>query len=364
MNSSFKSLSFCLVAALACAAGGVFLTEKLAGKKPSQTLEEFAPDAAAALNKKNAAQASAPAAAKTEKILTPFWEAARQDPDKLENWTKLAGVLQHLITSQAEANSGHSQASNTAELEQLKLALLEILRRKPQDQEYLGQLADVYFQERSFAEALSAYQQVVKLAPGDLFARGKLASAYTFLGKLDEAIAELNAIIKKDPSNFQGHAYLAIAYSQKGEIEKARTYGEQALKLAPSEEAFRRFAGFLEKITPAQASAGQGAATQEVPAAKATTENTHPTADSDAEALSYLKTNSITAPKFHSLERKGSTVTLFFQDFPMQHMPPFAKEKFLGTLKGIYIKDRQIAELKFVDRNSGKLLETFPLARQ
>jgi hypothetical protein len=50
--------------------------------------------------------------------------------------------------------------------------------------------------------------------------------------------------------------------------------------------------------------------------------------------ISTIRANPVAGPKFVRYEdKKPGVLRLFFREFPMGQMPPFAKEKFFGSLR-------------------------------
>jgi hypothetical protein len=72
--------------------------------------------------------------------------------------------------------------------------------------------------------------------------------------------------------------------------------------------------------------------------------------------ISAIQNNPIAGQKFVRFEDKDPAVLrLYFKDFPMQAMPPFAKEKFYSGIRA-KVKEAQVPTLKeiqFLDADSG-----------
>lgn len=204
--------------------------------------------------------------------------------------------------------------------------LRNILNLNPEDPDALIAMADISFDQQAFAKAIEFYKKYLEVEKTDLNARSRYASSLTFVGKHEEALAELDSVLKIDPKNFHAHAYTAIAYAQMGKVSEAKKFGQQALDVAPSPEAKKRFSQFLAQLDT------QG----EIPhSSSPARDNTKSEAAlKDGPIVEYVKNNQIAGPKYESYElTESNELVLNFKNFPMQAMPPFAKEKFFSSLK-------------------------------
>lgn len=245
----------------------------------------------------------------------------------------------------------------------------KILAIDANDPGALVMMADLSFDQRAFTKALDFYERYLKIDPDDLGARSRYASTLTFLGRFDDSIAELSKVLKTDPKNFPAMAYMAITYAQRGDIPKAKELSQSALALAPSEDARARFSAFVSSLdSAAESDAGvvPASAKGSSPApAKAAEVSQAPGATKGvAGFIQVVKSNPVAGPKFVRYEEPaGGTLKLFFADFPMKQMPPFAKEKFFNGLKAS-IQSSGLTDLKtlaFIDHATGAQMETLSL---
>jgi hypothetical protein len=81
--------------------------------------------------------------------------------------------------------------------------------------------------------------------------------------------------------------------------------------------------------------------------------------------VAKLKSNPIAGPKFVGHEEVKGDLRLTFKDFPMGQMPPFAKEKFFGSLKKAAeeAKISSVTTISFIDLASGQTMEKIALAK-
>lgn len=136
-----------------------------------------------------------------------------------------------------------------------------------------------------------------------------------------------------------------------GNNVEAIKLGEEALKKAPNDEARARFTQFIDSVKnnrqgvgPQSANSEQGAAAA-VDRAPSATADTAQAGSADAPVagsnppidavVRQVKDNPVAGPKFARFEVAdgGATVKLFFNQFPMEAMPPFVRDKFLNKMK-------------------------------
>jgi tetratricopeptide (TPR) repeat protein len=224
----------------------------------------------------------------------------------------------------------------------------EVLLLDEHDDEALLALADISFGQKLFGKAADYFERYLKEKPEDEGARARYASALSFIGKIDAAIKELQHILEKDPKNFQGLAFLAIAYAQKGEKATAQLIGNQALEVAPHEEAKNKLKNFLDKLNRPQ------------------TKPTPPEKQGEAISQEFennIKNNPVAGPKFVRGVIGGDNLVLIFKDFPMQAMPLFALEKFLTTLRNLPGAPGARTVI-FIDAETGQPMASHPFMQQ
>lgn len=280
-------------------------------------------------------------------------EQLEKDPQNLEKLKLMAGILGDKLR-----NDPHS--SNTAVFEAIDV-LSRILAMVPNDPAALVMMADVSFDQKAFTKAQEFYERYLKLEPDNHGARARYASTLTFLGQYDKSIAELNSVLKQDPKNFPAMAYLSITYAQQGDLSKAKETGSAALNMAPSDEARARFSAFM---TTLDGQTSTSPARGNVPSAESAA-SAPLTASGIAGFVAQVKANPVAGPKFVGHEEIKDDLRLTFKDFPMSQMPPFAKEKFFGSLRNA-AREATISHVKtisFIDLASGKVMEQISLAK-
>jgi tetratricopeptide (TPR) repeat protein len=292
--------------------------KKLAGEKPTGHFQSMAEPPSASLSPE----------------LKKLVEAARSRPDDLAGWKILTGALVRELQS--------AERPSTEIIFESMDALTNVLRLNPKDPDALIAFADLSFNQQVFDKAIGLYERYLTEQPEDLSARSRYASSLAFVQRYPDAVKELRAVLTKDPANFHAAAYLAITYAQMGEKSEALATGERALTLAPSDEARARFSDFLKTVK------------SDPPSEPAALRKAEPA------VVQFLKNNPIAGPKFDRFEERGGELKVFFRDFPMEQMPPFAKDKFLGGVKGAA---QGLSSVVFIDASSGKQLERLDLTK-
>jgi tetratricopeptide (TPR) repeat protein len=281
----------------------------------------------------------------------PFQEllkAARSAPKDHAAWSAVGdAILERLISN---PSSGELQIDALDTFSYL-------LTIEPNDAAAIRALGDLCFDQRLFQKALAYYERYLTLYPNDLDLRSRHASTLTFLGRPQEAVLELETVVAEQPNAFQPLAYLSIALSQKGDIEKARAVGEQALAQAPSPEARERFSAFLESLLTPDSSSSSPAA----PRAETPTTTSQPATlakESWLEKLEQtLRANPIAGPKVVGVayREESKTVEISLTKFPMEAMPDFARQKFIGSLTP-HLPHPLVTTLRFLDAESGRVM--------
>lgn len=83
-------------------------------------------------------------------------------------------------------------------------------------------------------EAASAYQQAIKIQPNFFEAHGNLGTILQRQGKLDAAISSYQAGLKINPQDARGHFNLGTALRDKGELQMAVNAYQKAIQLFPN----------------------------------------------------------------------------------------------------------------------------------
>ena len=78
-------------------------------------------------------------------------------------------------------------------------------------------LAGLMFEQGRHAEALAAYERLVKLEPEDATLRTSMAGALGALGRYDEAMKQLDAAIRLDPLNVEAYHNRGVVFERRND---------------------------------------------------------------------------------------------------------------------------------------------------
>ncbi len=118
------------------------------------------------------------------------------------------GTNQSAVAAPTQANASASPDSGGMDLPQghppvngaeIVHFFEDAAARDPKNPEPRLKLADFFYDQQRWAEAIPWYRQSVDLNPGNVDARTDLATCYFKLGQFDQALKELNEAIRIDP---------------------------------------------------------------------------------------------------------------------------------------------------------------------
>jgi len=101
-------------------------------------------------------------------------------------------------------------------------------------------LAGMMFEQGRHAEALAAYQRLVKTEPEDATLRTSLAGALGALGHYDEAMKQLDAAIRIDPLNVEAYHNRGVVFERRNDTKSAIEEYRRAVRYSPQYEPSRR----------------------------------------------------------------------------------------------------------------------------
>ena len=258
------------------------------------------------------------------------------NPKSIPNLKALSAELWNLLPNEGEP----SQALVLEIIDTLG----KILAIDSKDGESLLMMANITFNQKVFSKSSEYFERYLAITPDDLEARASYASTLTFVGKPAEALKQLDTVLAKNPKAFQPLAFKAITLGQMNKLDEARKVGAEAMLVAPNDEAKKRFQGFLDSLSGMR----QGNTPQNQ-------------ADNDESVtLRYLKQHQIVGPKLVRSEIKEKILSVYLENFPMEAMPPFAKEKFESALKEQLKNDSNIVvKLRLIDNANNKVLAEY-----
>jgi tetratricopeptide (TPR) repeat protein len=94
-------------------------------------------------------------------------------------------------------------------------------------------LAAIHFQAGRYAEAATAYEELLKANPNDAGLHTSLAGTYGALGRYEEALQQLDTAQRIDPLNPETYHNRGAVYERQGKRREAIEQYSQALRYAP-----------------------------------------------------------------------------------------------------------------------------------
>ena len=116
------------------------------------------------------------------------------------------------------------------DLENAEKYFVKALKINPKQTEIYINLADVYYKQKLYAEALDLLQLGVNEAENSAILRHYLARIYMDDSQPDLAIDELDAVLEKEPENYDAYYDLGRAYFELGNYESAIESFENVLE--------------------------------------------------------------------------------------------------------------------------------------
>ena len=272
---------------------------------------------------------------------------AEANPNDIAKWNKLGGVTMRAAMFD---QSYYAKATE---------AYGHVLKIDPDNLDALRGIGDVDYDAEKYDQAIAAYEHYLKKKPDDPEVITDLGTMYLYTGNADQAVAQYHKALKLKPDMFQAYFNLGIAYAQQDKPADAQAALKRADELAPDDTARNQVKEVIAKITGrlGQTSSGGGEAAAAAPIAPAST--------FQGEIEQVVRGLPIAGPKVGSVEWPDKTTArVMMNNFPMDQMPPFAKDKFMTDLKsGIDSakKDYKVTgtvRVDLVDSASGRVMET------
>jgi cytochrome c-type biogenesis protein CcmH/NrfG len=259
-----------------------------------------------------------------------FIEQVQQDadakPGDIAAWNKLGDVL--LRASMLDPS--YSPRAQAAYAHSLKL--------DPDNPDGLRGLGNLDFDRKNYDQAIAAYEHYLKERPDDPEVRTDLGTMYLYTNNPDQAVVQYKRAIKLKPEFFEAYFNMGIAYGDQNDAANARQALQHALKLAPDDDARSKVQEVMAKVTGAPAPAPREIAS-------ASTANAKPAAPAPAGADSspggfhddveeMVRNIPFAGPKVQAVKwPENLKAMVMMNNFPMDEMPPFAKQKFLSDLR-------------------------------
>ena len=226
-------------------------------------------------------------------------------------------------------------------------------------------LASLCMQAGINDKAIEYYPRYLKIKPEDKRARADFALVNFKIGNFEKGKAIIDEILKADPQFYSAHMVLAFAYKAKGDNKNANAQAMLAKQKASSPEVKNQIDSFFsdldsgKKPKPIQRNSIQS--TKDAKKLKV--------ADSaksvEQEVEDYLRSHSIIGQKIKNITwDSGNSVLVSLFDFPIESMPPFAKQIFNTKAKENLKSLGRKVEIKLFDHTKPKELLEISVGEQ
>ncbi|MGO9056693.1 MAG: tetratricopeptide repeat protein [Candidatus Binataceae bacterium] len=237
-----------------------------------------------------------------------------------------------------------------------------VLELDPDNLEALRGIGNLNYDRQKYDQAIAAYEHYLKHKPDDPDVQTDLGTMYLYTGNADQAIKRYQKALSIKPNAFEPYYNLGVAYAALNNNAQARASLQQALKYATDQDSKSRVNDLLAKMaggagTQVASSGGSAGGGIAAPAA--------PANSFEGQIEAMVRGLPFAGPKVASVKwTSKNKATVLMNNFPMEAMPPFARQKFLGDLadgiqeaKKTYHVDGPF-ELQIADAASGQVMET------
>jgi Flp pilus assembly protein TadD len=238
-----------------------------------------------------------------------------------------------------------SEARKTGEVAHLMRAVQsysKALEIEPRNKGALLGMANVSFESGVFDKAKDYFNRLLEVDPGNLKARTDLNLVKLQLGETEEALQGLQRLARENAKSFPITLSLALAQKMVGDRESARATANSALPLAPDEDGRKIVQNFLSGLD--QPDQEKRALAADVSPAIAIDQ--------------FFRSHPIVGPKVKRISWSDATsVQVRLAEFPMDKMPPFAREKFIRSVKGLIQSFSSNVKVQLIADEDGKVME-------
>jgi tetratricopeptide (TPR) repeat protein len=256
-------------------------------------------------------------------------------------------------------------------------AYAHALKLNPDNPDALRGIGNLNYDHKNYDQAIAAYEHYLKQRADDAEVLTDLGTMYLYTGNPDQAVVQYKKAIKGKPNFFEAYYNLGIAYAQENDSDNAHKSFEKALALAPDDGSRSKVQQMIGKLAgrAASASGANQTAGGQPPAAMSTASAQSASSEGGAAGPAsgdfhgaieqMVRSIPFAGPKVQSVKwHDNLKATVLMDNFPMDQMPPFAKQKFLGdlkdrikTTKGVYnIKDK--IQVDLADAATGQVMES------
>ncbi len=288
--------------------------------------------------------------AKAREFISNLEGQAKKQPNDVAIWNRLGMVA---LRASLFDPSYFRMASD---------AYGHVLRLDPENLEALRGIGNLNYDRQKYDEAIAAYEHYLKHKPDDPDVQTDLGTMYLYTGNPDQAILRYKKAISLKPDAFEAWFNMGVAYAAQNNGAQARAALQQALKAAPDQDSKSRVKEMIAKLEGGPTA--PGGAAQVASAAGASAGAAAPNTF-EGQIESVVRGLPFAGPKVASVKWDSKNqATVLMNNFPMEAMPPFARQKFLSDL-GAGIEDAKKTyhvdvpfKLQIADAASGQVMET------
>jgi len=166
--------------------------------------------------------------------------------------------------AQAAAATQNAPSQRAAILDEAKVtALKSVAERQPTNAQPRVELANLYFDAERYDDAITWYQDALKLTPNDVNVSTDLGVCYYYTNQPDKALLQLSHSLSVDPKHAKTLLNMGIVKAfGKQDLEGATKAWEQVVELAPDSpeaQAAKRALDTLRSAHPATGGQKPGA---------------------------------------------------------------------------------------------------------
>ena len=133
----------------------------------------------------------------------------------------------------AHNNLGNALYNQQGRIDEAISHFQEAIRLKPDHADAHNNLGLAFAKKGQTDEAIRQYQEAIRLKPDYADAHNNLGAALVEKGQIDEAIRLLQAAIRLKPDYADAHNNLGVAFARKGQIAEAIPLFQAAIRLKP-----------------------------------------------------------------------------------------------------------------------------------
>lgn len=217
----------------------------------------------------------------------------------------------------------------------------------PKNKDALLGLANLCARTGIVDKALIYFGRYLELEPGDLLTKSDFALTLLQAGDSKKSQEVVSEILKKDPKLFRAQLVQFLLYKVAADGEKTEKQAALLKTLASSAEEKE----VVEKLINAKLGASKAESVQD----KARL--------SPADAVEqYFKSHSIVGPKLQGISWVAADrVEVRVKEFPVDKMPEFARQKFIGSIKAEFEKLSQNFTVVLKDQDTSQSLLEVPI---